>query len=75
MRLAVGGEREPQRLLGRGLADRAGDGDDFGLRAGARGAGQIAQALEHVGDDQQRRVGGKLPALVARDHRKAGAGF
>ena len=42
VRLAVGGEREQQRLLGRGLADRAGDGDDLGVRAGARGAREIA---------------------------------
>ena len=41
MRLAVGGEREPERFFGAGLADRAGDGDDFGVRAGARGARQI----------------------------------
>ena len=38
------------------------------LRARARGAGEIAQGLEHVVDDQQRRVGGKARALVARDH-------
>ena len=57
MRLAVGGERELQGLLGGGLADRAGDRDDLGLRARARGAAEIAQGLQHVLDDQQRRVG------------------
>ena len=35
MGLAVAGERQPQRLLGAGLADRAGDGDDL-RRASAR---------------------------------------
>ena len=31
MRLAVGRQRKPQRLLGAGLADRAGDADEFRL--------------------------------------------
>ncbi len=37
--------------------------------------GEIAQSLEHVVDNQQRRVGGKAAALVARNDRKPGAGF
>ena len=75
MRLAVGGKREQQGFLGAGLADRAGDGDDFGARARARGAREIAQSFEHVGDDQQRRIGGKARAVVARDDGEPGAGF
>ncbi len=75
MGLAVGGERELQRFLGAGLADRAGDGDHLGVRARARGAGKIAQSLEHIVDGEQRRIGGKAPALRPRDHRETGAGF
>src|SRR5664280_240272 len=75
MGLAVGGEREEQGLLGAGLADRTGDGDHVGARASARGGGEFAQSLEHVRDDQQRRSGGKLRALIACDHGKHGAGF
>ena len=75
MGLAVGGEREAQRLLGRGLADRAGDGDHLALEARARGAGEIAQGLEHVVDDEQRRVGGEARAHVAGDDGQARAGL
>ena len=45
-----------------------------GERARAARA-EIAQGFQHVVDDQQRRVGGKLRALVARDHGEAGAGL
>ena len=73
MGLARRREREPQRLLGAGLADRAGDADHLGLRARARGAGEIAQAFEHVRHDQQRRVLRERVALVGGDDREAGA--
>ena len=57
-RAGVGGglarQRPPQRLLGAGLADASGDGDD--LRAGPRpgGGGERAQRRRRVGDAQQR---------------------
>ena len=75
VRFGIRRKREPQRLLGAGLADRAGDRDHLGGRARARGARQIAQSFQHVGDDQQRCFGRKLRALVARDHCEAGAGL
>ena len=75
MRLAVARQREPQRLLGAGLADRAGDADEFCRAARARRARQRAQALEHVGHDQQRRVVRQHAALVRGDDREPAAGL
>src|SRR5581483_7037777 len=60
---------------GRGLADRAGDRDHLALQARARGASEIAQAFQHVVDDQERRIGGELVALDAFDHRQRGPGL
>ena len=74
MRFAVRRQREPQRLLGRGLADRAGDRDDLAVQALARGARQRPQAFERIVNDQQRRVG-KPPALTFRHHGQTCAGF
>jgi hypothetical protein len=68
MGLALRGQHAAQRLLGRSLADRAGDRDHLALQPRPRGAGQVAQALEHVVDDQEPRIGGKLVALSALDH-------
>ena len=56
MGLAVARQREPERLLGAGLADRAGDADEFCRAARPRGACQRDQPLQHVGHHQQRRV-------------------
>ena len=51
MGLALPRQHEPQRLLGAGLADRAGDGDDLaGEFRPARRAGPLHRA-QHVGDD------------------------
>ena len=52
MRFAVGAEREAQRFLGAGLADRAGDGNHLPLEARARGAAEIAQGFEHIVNEQ-----------------------
>ena len=53
---AVSRKREPQRFLGAGLADRAGDRDHLRLRARTRRGGERAQAGEYVGHHQQRRI-------------------
>jgi hypothetical protein len=74
VRLAVARERQPQRLLGRRLADRAGDGDHLGARARAGGAGEIGQPREHVGDDEERRVLRHVADPRARNHRQRRAG-
>jgi hypothetical protein len=72
MHLAIARQRKPQRLLGRGLADRAGDRDDLAAAARARRGGEVAQAIEHVGHDQQRRTGRHFTSLVARHNREPG---
>jgi hypothetical protein len=72
MRRAAGGERQPQRLLGAGLADRAGHADHLGRRAGARGAGEIAKRGQDIGHDQQRGARKGL-ASRRRHHRQGGA--
>ena len=74
MGLAVAPERQPQRLLGSGLADRAGDADDLCRRTRARRPREVAQSVEHLGHDQQRRIRGKAGALVRGHHRKGGTG-
>ena len=66
MRLAVARQRELERLLGAGLADRAGDADELGRAALPRGARQRDQALQHVGHHQQRRVVREHAALCSR---------
>ena len=68
--LAVLRQRKPQRFLGAGLADRAGDADHLGLHARPRGGGEIAQAGKHIGHDEERRVAGKLAAPVGGDRRR-----
>src|SRR5262249_52620562 len=65
MGLAVARERQMQRLLRAGLADGAGDGDDFRPRARARRPREVAQAVEHVGNDEQRRILRKASRLSA----------
>ena len=76
MGLAVGRKREAQRLLGAGLADRAGDADDLRLRARARRAREVAQRRR-----ARRRTtrSGAVPGSAARACRRrptasAGAG-
>src|SRR5262249_29191373 len=71
MGLAAPGEREPQRLLGAGLADGAGDRDDLRVRACARRPRQVAQALEHVVDDEERRMLWEATTSVGGNDRKA----
>ena len=70
MRLALGAEHAPQRLFGRGLADRARDRDDLRAEPRARGMREIDQPGKHVVDDQQRRIGGEFAALRSLDHRE-----
>ncbi len=67
MRLAVLGQRQPQRFLGAGLADRTGDADHLGLRARPRRRGERAQADEHVGHDEERRIVRHIGAPVGGD--------
>ena len=74
MRLAVGGEREAQRLLGAGLADRAGDGDDLGrASARARRGRDRARPSSTSSTSKQRRIGGKARALARARRRRAPA--
>ncbi len=61
-----------QRLLGAGLADAAGDADDRGGAAPARGAAEILERGHRVGDEQQRSVRGDARGH-ARDQRRCGA--
>ena len=48
---------QAQDFLGGGLAGAAGDGEDLGVAAGARGARQIFQPALGMRDGQQRAVG------------------
>lgn len=48
MGLALRTQHVPQRFLGRGLADRAGDRDDLRAKTRPRGARQIDQAGQYV---------------------------
>ena len=74
MRLAVLRQRQPQRLLGAGLADRAGDADHLGVGARARRGREIAQRREHVGHDKQRRIVRHVRTPVGGDNGEAGLG-
>jgi hypothetical protein len=53
------GERQAQaqHLLGAGLADAAGDGDDAGIRARTRGTADGFERAQRIGDAQQRAAG------------------
>jgi len=62
VRCAVGGEGKPQRLLGAGLSDRAGDGDHLRLGAAHARQGQRTQRVEYILDEQQRRIAKRLAA-------------
>ena len=59
MGLALRAEHAPQRLLGRGLADRTGHRDHLRVQPRARGMREIDQTGEHVVDHQQRRIGAR----------------
>ncbi len=75
MGLAVLRQREPQRFLGAGLADRAGDADHLGPRARARRGGKIAQTPQaRRGTTSSGASFRKLRAPVGGDHGKAGLG-
>ena len=75
MRLPTPRQRQSQRFLGSGLADGAGDRDDLCTCARTRCPRQVAQTFEDVGNDDERRTVGKVPALVGGNNCKAGAGF
>ncbi len=64
---AVGAEREEQRLLGRGLADRAGDADDAGACPPARRAAGRFERAEHVVHREQGRAFRHLADAAALD--------
>ncbi len=70
MRLAVLGQRKPQRLFGAGLADRAGNANHLGLRTRPGRGCERAQALEHIRHDEQRRVRRQLHRRIRGDDRK-----
>ena len=76
VRLAVARQRELQRLLGAGLADRAGDADELwrccarGPRAPARSAPSSTSGTTSSGASLREHA-----ALVGGDDGKAGAGF
>ena len=53
----LAGEGQPERLLGAGLADAAGDRGEARAAAGARGLSERGQRLHRVGDHDQRSVG------------------
>ena len=55
-------KRPGEQLLGPGLADAAGDGDDMGGAPLARPAGQGAEPFEGIDDQQQRPAAGSPPA-------------
>src|SRR3954464_15284635 len=73
MGLALPAEHKPQRLLGRCLADRPGDGDDPGGRTRARGTGEIVQRPEHVRNNKQRRILRVCAGFLACHNRETGA--
>ena len=73
MGLALPRQDEPQRLLGPGLADRAGHRDDAGLQLGpARHAGPLHR-LQHIGDDGAGAVAGECRRMRLVDHGEPGA--
>ena len=74
MGAAKGGEHRAQHLLGRGLADRTGDGHDARIGTCTGGAAQRFQPLQHVLHDQKRRVLIQ-PLGDARDQRGGGTFF
>ncbi len=75
MGLALSCEHQAQGILGPGLADRPGDGDDAGARARARRTSEIAQAGEHVGNQEERRIRRHGALFFLRDDGKGGAAF
>ena len=75
VRLAILAEREPQRLLGSGLADRTGDADHLGRRADARRGGKIAQRGKHIRHQQERRAARHRAAAIGGDDGQRGIGL
>ena len=73
MGLALRAEQAAQRFLGRGLADRAGDGDHLCAEPRARRASEIGQARQHLVHHEKRRVRRELVGLRFCDHGEAGA--
>jgi hypothetical protein len=60
------GEDGGGQLLGRGLADAAGDADDADVRAGTPGAGQRLQGAQGVIDQNDHGLGGRGQGPGAR---------
>ena len=74
MGLAAARQREPQRLLRAGLADRAGDADELRIAARARGAGRAARSASSTsGTISSGASFGIARGLVRRNHREARA--
>ena len=71
MGLAVGGEREPQRLLGQVLPTEPVTAMILACERARAARARSRKRLEHIVDDQQRRVGGKA-RRVARARRRRG---
>ena len=61
---ALPGKGGAEHLLGRGFADRAGDGTDPGFGAGAGSLSQVFERPLHIRHDQQRRIGGYIRRAV-----------
>src|SRR5260221_1053731 len=53
---ALARQRNPQRLLGPGLADAPSDADDPGMAAPPRRAAERRQGGQRIADDEQRRI-------------------
>ena len=68
-------QHPPQRLLGGGLADRAGDRDHLRMEPRARGISESNQTGQHVIHHQQRRVARELVALCGPHHRQRCTGL
>ncbi len=75
MGLALVSEHAPQRLLGRGLADRAGHRDHLPVQTRARGMRESNEAREHILHHEQRCLGCEPVALRGFDYRERGAGL
>ena len=74
MRRTLARQHELERFLGAGLADRAGDADHCRIGAVARSAAERTQSLEHVLDDNKRRVLSEQLRLRLRHDRDPGPG-
>src|SRR5579884_4026783 len=74
VRCTVRRNGKAQCILRAGLPDRARDSDHFRLGANPGSARERAQRIQHVVDDEKRRVR-KTPRLPPRDHGESGPGL